>query len=939
MIQKLISLPPNLVDSFHELRHASRSEWYVDADPVDRKLGSGGGTSYLLSQAHRASTADISFDEWLGRNKRIIIHAGGQSRRLPAYAPSGKVLAPIPVFRWERGQRLGQMLIDLQVPFYEDLLEQAPENIHTLVASGDVYVRTGECLPSIPDADVVCLGLWTDAAQATRHGVFAAKRTKPGKLDFMLQKPDAEELQRLSDSHQFMIDVGVWLLSDRAVKVLNGKSKSASDGFYDLYGEFGCALGENPKLVCEEVKSLHVAVVPLPQGEFYHFGTSRELIDSMVALQNRVADKRRIMGAKVKPHPAIFTQNAFIETTFTGAHAFTWIENCHIGKRWKLNGEQIITGIPVNDWQIELPRGVCLDLVPVGENGYAVRPYGMDDGSRGAIGKEKTLWMGVPVREWFGRRNIPLAADPGTDIQSAPLFPVITEEEVIPDVIRWMTAEPENQAGREAWQKAEKLSADILAQRANLRRLFRSRETFTEKNWKTIERNYKQSVFYQLDLSDVASEYKRLRLDVPEVLPPETSRMMRIHNRMLRSHILDCKNEEEQAFKLLSEGITEAMNIRNHPMLSVLSDQIIWGRSPVRIDLAGGWTDTPPYALYAGGYVVNIAVELNGQPPLQVYIKPSERKHIVLRSIDLGATETVTDFETLKDFNRVGSPFSIPKAALSLAGFAPEFCSVRYRSLEEQLDAFGCGLEVTLLSAVPAGSGLGTSSILALTVLGAINEFCGLQLNKPDLAKYTLVLEQLLTTGGGWQDQYGGLYRGIKLLKSEPGFLQTPEVNWLPDPVFEQPEYKACHLLYYTGITRTAKGILADIVRNMFLNEGHAMRLLERMKHHALHMAGALQRADIEEYGRLLRHTWTQNCALDAGTNPPAIQAIIRKIDDELAGYKLPGAGGGGYIYMLAKDPESAARVRRHLIANPPNGRARFVEMRLSGEGLKISRS
>ena len=117
------------------------------------------------------------------------------------------------------------------------------------------------------------------------------------------------------------------------------------------------------------------------------------------------------------------------------------------------------------------------------------------------------------------------------------------------------------------------------------------------------------------------------------------------------------------------------------------------------------------------------------------------------------------------------------------------------------------------------------------------------------------------------------------------------------------------------------------------------MRLLERMKHHALHMAGALQRADIEEYGRLLRHTWTQNCALDAGTNPPAIQAIIRKIDDELAGYKLPGAGGGGYIYMLAKDPESAARVRRHLIANPPNGRARFVEMRLSGEGLKISRS
>lgn len=150
------------------------------------------------------------------------------------------------------------------------------------------------------------------------------------------------------------------------------------------------------------------------------------------------------------------------------------------------------------------------------------------------------------------------------------------------------------------------------------------------------------------------------------------------------------------------------------------------GRSPVRIDVAGGWTDTPPYSLYSGGSVVNLAIELNGQPPLQVYVKPCHEFHIVLRSIDMGAVEVIRSYEELQDYKKVGSPFSIPKAALTLAGFAPLFAAESHASLEEHLKAFGSGLEITLLVAIPAGSGLGTSSILASTVLGAINDFCGL---------------------------------------------------------------------------------------------------------------------------------------------------------------------------------------------------------------------
>lgn len=127
---------------------------------------------------------------------------------------------------------------------------------------------------------------------------------------------------------------------------------------------------------------------------------------------------------------------------------------------------------------------------------------------------------------------------------------------------------------------------------------------------------------------------------------------------------------------------------------------------------------------------------------------------------------------------------------------------------------------LTLLSAIPAGSGLGTSSILAATVLGALNDFCGLGWDKNEIGHRTLMLEQMLTTGGGWQDQFGGVLGGVKLLQTGRGFAQNPQVRWLPTDLWTQPEYRPCHLLYYTGITRTAKSILVEIVRRMFLNHG-----------------------------------------------------------------------------------------------------------------------
>lgn len=950
-MQKLLSLPPNLIHCFHELEEVNHADWFCTSDPIGSKLGSGGGTTWLLQACHQEFAPQDTFSDWIRREKRILLHAGGQSRRLPSYGPSGKILTPIPIFSWERGQKLGQNLLSLQLPLYERIMKQAPAGLNTLIASGDVYIRSEKPLQDIPNVDVVCYGLWVNPSLATHHGVFVSDRKRPEVLDFMLQKPSLEELESLSKTHLFLMDIGIWILSDRAVEVLMKRSlkEGTNDiNYYDLYSDYGLALGEHPKTEDKEINQLSVAILPLPGGEFYHYGTSHELISSTLSIQDKVRDQRKIMHRKVKPNPAIFIQNSITQISLSADNANLWIENSHIGEGWKLWSRQIITGVPENHWDICLPDGICVDIIPVGEHDFVARPYGLDDVFKGALEKVTTTYLNIPFPQWMAERGITWNDIKGRtdDLQAASIFPKVASVEELGILVRWMTSEPQLEEGKELWLKAEKVSADEISAGANLKRLYAQRSSFRKENWKGLAANYEKSVFYQLDLQNAANEFVRLDLNVPNALKEDAAPMVRIHNRMLRARIMKLRGddswqkEEQAAFQLLRDGLLGVMPERkNRPVLSVYSDQIVWGRSPVRIDVAGGWTDTPPYSLYSGGSVVNLAIELNGQPPLQVYVKPCKEYHIVLRSIDMGAMEIIRNYEELQDYKKVGSPFSIPKAALSLAGFAPAFSAEVYASLEEHLKAFGSGIEITLLAAIPAGSGLGTSSILASTVLGAINDFCGLAWDKNNICSYTLVLEQLLTTGGGWQDQYGGVFSGVKLLQSEAGFEQNPLVRWLPDQLFVHPDYRDCHLLYYTGITRTAKGILAEIVSSMFLNSGMHLSLLAEMKAHAMDMSEAILRGNFSSFANLVGKTWIQNQALDCGTNPPAVAAIIEMIKDYTLGYKLPGAGGGGYLYMVAKDPQAAGQIRRILTEHAPNPRARFVEMTLSEKGLQVSRS
>jgi galactokinase/mevalonate kinase-like predicted kinase len=244
-----------------------------------------------------------------------------------------------------------------------------------------------------------------------------------------------------------------------------------------------------------------------------------------------------------------------------------------------------------------------------------------------------------------------------------------------------------------------------------------------------------------------------------------------------------------------------------------------------------------------------------------------------------------------------------------------------------------------MLAAVPKGSGLGTSSILAATTLAVLSDMLGHNWDKDEIFSRTLALEQILTSGGGWQDQAGGMYPGVKMVSTAAGLTQKHELRWLPGELFSSAYVNRRIMLYYTGLTRTAHDILGQIVKGFFRNEAARIRIVEDIAANAGFVADALQRNDLQGLCEGIRRSWVLNRQLDPGTNPPAVQEIIQTIGDDACALKLAGAGGGGFMLILAHDDASGERIRARLASAPPNPRARFVDLSISTTGLQVTRS
>lgn len=978
MGQILLSVPPPLcafIRSPPGRRIWARrlAEWtgspvFVGTDPASRRLGSGGGTVNLLVDAWRCECPGRgrSFGEWLRSRQRVILHAGGESRRLPAYAAVSKVLLPIPPIDGVGPQRFDRMLADFQVPAYDQVLKEAGPKAAILVASGDVWLDFDALRVPAVASDIAGIGMRVSPEVATHFGTFFTAAGSGGPtaeraIEYFLQKPAVAEIYRRRARHECFVDTGMWLLSAEAVELLLARCRwdkrrrrfATPDGqpdYLDLYTEIGSALGRAasvpPALARLGWRRLSASVIPLEEAHFHHLGSNRQLFESFDQMQRGQLTPLRALSAATRPG-TIHAENG----------ASVWadgVRSAGIGAA----GHNLIVGLPAGSHIRHFGPGWCAEAAPAAGGGWIFRPFHVDDTLRGAPGAGGRI-CGVDAGAWLAARPMLRAAASirrgrrasMPDVFDLPLYPVVAAEAIDQRLMAWFfDPKPDPEVG-ERIASARRLSAARIPGAVDYRRLFAERSAaqtdVLAAEFGACVATGDARVFSQ-DFAAIADHCRAraprlgrwIRRNAPAlfrriVQPEQASRL-----RMLLDRIGGpAGRHHDAALEILRQAVLASNPAaKSHPRRVLKDDQIVWARSPVRLDLAGGWTDTPPYCFEAGGSVVNVAVLLNGQPPIQVFVRPIPEPIFRLRSIDLGSSEEIRTFAGLATFRDASSGFSLPKAALTLAGFHPDFGPERrVRSLRRQLESLRGGLEISLLSAVPKGSGLGTSSILGATLLGALNRACGLGWDEVDLYQRVLAVEQLLTTGGGWQDQAGALFRSVKLIQTDPGLAQRPTVRYLPDHLLGTDDANQTLLLYYTGLTRLAKGILKDIVRDMVLGRSGTLRTLAFIRSNAERLYQVMQGSDRAELHRCIARSWDLNRRLDPGTSNPQIERIISLAGADLAGCKLLGAGGGGYLLLCAATPEAGRRIRDRLESRPPNPRARFIDFEVSDRALEVT--
>jgi fucokinase len=249
--------------------------------------------------------------------------------------------------------------------------------------------------------------------------------------------------------------------------------------------------------------------------------------------------------------------------------------------------------------------------------------------------------------------------------------------------------------------------------------------------------------------------------------------------------------------------------------------------------------------------------------PVEVTLEKIPEKKIIFDSRDMDAHR---EFDTIEALQKTGDPydpFALQKAALIACGIIPAVGG----DLQQVLTRLGSGFcmhsEVTN---VPKGSGLGTSSILSAACVKAVFEFMGIDYTQDSLYRHVLCMEQIMATGGGWQDQVGGLTGGIKCITTEPGIDQQIKVEYVQISTETREELAKRFALIYTGQRRLARNLLRDVVGRYVGNEPDSIYALQKIQDLALKMREELERGDVDAFAQLLNQHWELSQKIDTGS-------------------------------------------------------------------------
>lgn len=916
----------------------ARIRFHVLPDPDGKRVGSGGATLGVLKFLAE-DTGTTNF-----KNLRVlVIHSGGDSKRIPQYSALGKLFSPVP-HALPNGRP--STLFDEFLVAMSGVPSRIREGM--LLLSGDVLLLFNPLQIDFPGEGAAAISFKEDVATGKNHGVYL--RGEDGYVTEFLHKQTEESLAAKGavNSHgRVDIDTGAVIFSTGIMqalyslvqedeqKYINEKvrlslygdfqyplaSSSTLEQFYreKPEGEYCNELMEARKTVWEKLRPFRMKLLCLAPAKFVHFGTTQEILKLMATGVESYRDLgwSRVVGSSIADSPAAGYMSALSSAAECGESVYLEVSN--VGPGAKVGSRSILSFVDITDETI--PEDVVVHALKQRDGKFAVRIYGTGDNPK--TGKDGSF-LGTTLEGFMQANGLEdtdlwgssLPADSSHTLWTARLYPVCANIHEAVKAALNVHAMAQGQGDVDTWKSSP---------RTSLQSGFHDTDPDALIAWEErMDELVRMDMLGKLiHAGKAVSEIKGLFCQ--KSLTP-------IQREWLETHIAPASFGDRMRFfyyigKLLggSEGerhISQCFHVIQDTILEATAEQLGADAHcrichdehtvhlPLRLNWGGGWSDTPPYCNEHGGTVLNAAVLLNGEMPVMVQLTRLEERKVVLSSADMGIYGEFHRIEELQDVGDPYDPYVLQKAALLACGVIPKLGG----TLDAVLARLGGGFRMdTEVTGVPKGSGLGTSSILAAACVKALSGFLGIAYAEEDICCRVLAMEQMMSTGGGWQDQVGGMTEGIKFITTRPGLQQDIHVEHVAMQEEARLELNQRLVLIYTGQRRLARNLLRDVVGRYIGNEPEALEALEEIQRTAALMRFELERGHIDDFAHLLSRHWELSKQLDAGSSNTLIEQIFSAVDELLEGKMICGAGGGGFLQAVMKKGVTRDMVHRKL--------------------------
>ena len=916
----------------------------VVTDYQEKRIGSGGATLNVL----RVLAEEYGMANVLNQ-KILVIHSGGDSKRIPQYSACGKLFAPVP--RMLPGGYVSTLFDELVI-IATDIPNRCGKGM--MIFPSDTELLFNSLQLDLISCDAAGLSMKAPVSVGQDHGVFVQGTNcsdhRNHDVEWFLHKQPAATLNEfgaVDSSNQVDVDTGCIWFSSKLVRELYGlittdgafdqsrfdrfvdpkvclnfyadlvyplAAKSTIGEFYEEAPENGFSdeLKECRKEIFDRLHKYRLSLVKLVPARYIHFGMTHEMNDlfvddidkySFLNWERRLATNAvsgTVLNSFVSSD-SVIPDNTYVEDSIiTGS---TIGERCIISNV-DVEGTTIPSDIVLHGLKLKSGKSVC-------------RIYGRHDNPKAS---SNSPYLGGSLEDLLNKTGI-LPEDVWgkntASIWNAKIFP---ECDTMPEaveaalkILKMMRGEASSDEVN-AWKASVRHSLNSSFNEADVPGLIARQQD--------IDKRVKVELFVAAlaggaDMTETIDALNTRKYNAGEYISmvseiagasdfPQNMRLYLACADMCRKFEIDDESGsyslfEDAAYDVIRDAITRETFKRfnvDPDALHIVSDSVT-EQLPVRINFCGSPSDAAPYCLEHGGTMIDGALTLRGELPIKVTVNRISESEIRFGSIDQGCTDVFTDLADVASCSNPFDPYALHKAVLVATGIVPQ--DVTGMTMQDFCGKTGGGLEILTEVNVPKGSGLGTSSIIAAAAVKAVNGLFGIEMTNEMVYSQVFLAEQLMSTGGGWQDQVGGLTGGIKYFTSKPGTYQDIKVDVLDIPAETMKELNERFALIFSGQRRLARNVLREEMNRTIRNNKEALEAVEKIREYCSVMRYYILNGDITSFAKYITAQFELVKTLDKGASNTCIEYIFDVCGDLIDGYSICGAGGGGFLQVILK--------------------------------------